>query len=561
MSVPNAMSLPTQDTDVQSYKILVNGRPINQEIPVQVISVYKIFNRIPTARVIIFDGNPADQDFVSSNLPIFKPGNEIEIQLGYHNDTKTVFKGIIIKHRIKVPRSGGSHLYIEAKDKAVKLTTTRHNAYFPQKKDSEIIEEIAATARLETDVQTTDIIHEEMVQYNCSDWDFIVSRAEMNGMMVLASNNKLTVKKPEISGEPVFTATYGQNIHEFEAELDARRQIKKIESESWSYADQQLERSQEGQSSFREAGNLSADELANALGSEMVLQHSGHLQEPQLNAWSNAVALRHKLSKISGRVRVQGVAEPPTGLMGAAVSAIAGGGAGETALKPGDVIALRGVGERFNGNVLVTGIMHKFSGNWTTDIQFGWAEDWFYEREDIISPPAAGLVPGVNGLQIGKVTSVDDSQGGEFRVQVKMPLVNNDEDGTWARVATLDAGNNRGFFFRPLEGDEVILGFINDDPRDAVVLGCLHSSNKPAPLPNGQKQYGYVSENGLKLVFDDDNKSIVIATPQRTIELNDTTKKIELTDGSNVIKIETTGITIQTAKTVTIKGDTSVLIN
>lgn len=528
MSLPNPMSLFAQQTDVQSYKVLIDGEAISGEVPVQTITVQKLFNRIATAKIEIFDGNVTERDFPLSNKDTFKPGNEIEIQLGYHNETKTVFKGIIVRHRLKAGRDGSTHLFVEAKDEALKLTTARRSAYFFNKKDSEIIELLAGEAGLEVEVEDTPVTHEEMVQYNCSDWDFIVSRAEMNGMMVLASNNKLTLKKPQVAGEPVYVATFGENIFEFEAELDARRQLKKVESAAWNYADQQTERSAEGSASFSEAGDLSADDLADVLESEIILRHAGNLAGEQLDAWSNAYTLRSKLSKICGRVRVQGVAEPPTGLAGLVPGGLGSllGGEEETAIKPGDVIELKGVGDKFNGKVLVTGVLHQFGGNWTTDLQFGWAEEWFHQRDDVVEAPAAGLLPGVRGLQIGKVVNVDDTQG-EFRVQVKMPLVNNDEDGTWARVATLDAGSNRGTFYRPLEGDEVVLGFLNDDPRDAVVLGCLHSSNKASPLPNGQKQYGYVSENGLKLIFDDDNKSI------------------ELTDGTNSIKIESSGITIE----------------
>ena len=50
-------------------------------------------------------------------------------------------------------------------------------------------------------------------------------------------------------------------------------------------------------------------------------------------------------------------------------------------------------------------------------------------------------------------------------------------------LATLDAGKERGTFFRPEIGDEVVVGFLNDDPRHPVILGMCHSSAKPAPEP------------------------------------------------------------------------------
>ena len=34
------------------------------------------------------------------------PGKEIEIKLGYRAQTETVFKGIIVKHRIQVRKNG-----------------------------------------------------------------------------------------------------------------------------------------------------------------------------------------------------------------------------------------------------------------------------------------------------------------------------------------------------------------------------------------------------------------------------------------------------------------------
>ena len=75
-----------------------------------------------------------------------------------------------------------------------------------------------------------------------------------------------------------------------------------------------------------------------------------------------------------------------------------------------------------------------------------------------------------------------EAPDGEDRVQVRVPVINSQDDGLWARVATLDAGENRGSFFRPEIGDEVVLGFLNDDPRDPIILGMLNSSAKPAPI-------------------------------------------------------------------------------
>ncbi|MFZ2407692.1 MAG: phage baseplate assembly protein V, partial [Methylobacter sp.] len=183
---------------------------------------------------------------------------------------------------------------------------------------------------------------------------------------------------------------------------------------------------------------------------------------------------------------------------------------------------------------------------------------------------AAGLLPGINGLQIGTVLDTEDSEdGGQYRVKVHVPTITSGNEGFWARVATLDAGPGRGVYFRPQPNDEVVLGFLGDDPREPVILGYLHSkSSNQSPLPeqDGQQQFGFVTKEGIKLVFDETNKKMSLIVPagsgEKSIVINDSSGAMELKDeNQNSIKMDAKGITIQSSSgMVTIKG-TQVLIN
>ena len=333
-----------------------------------------------------------NRDFPLSNDDKFKPGSAIKIQLGYHGEVDTVFEGIIIKHSIKIRQQASSLLTIEAKDKAVRLTMARKSVYHINTKDSDVIKKLAGD--LSNDIDATKFSFKQLVQFDTTDWDFIVTRAEANGMFVLTDDGKLNVKKPSSSGTAVLKAMYGDNIWDFEAEMDARKQVKQITSHSWDFTKQDVERSQTpGTAAFSENGNLSSDKLGGVLNAEIELNHSGHLTVDQLQDWSNAYAMRNHLLKIIGRVRIKG----------------------DASVKPGNIITLAGVGDRFNGNVFVTGVLHHFEGSWQTDIQFGWRDDWFYKKEDVMNKPASGLLPGINGLQIGVVLDVNDTEdGGQY---------------------------------------------------------------------------------------------------------------------------------------------------
>ena len=541
-SLPPGTGTPT---DTVTGKVFVNDTVLSNEISLAQVTVNKSFNKIAWAKLVFLDGSASDRDFPLSNDSTFKPGNRIKVQLGYEGNADTVFEGIIIKHAVKVRRDGPSLLMIEAKDKAIKLSAPRMSAYHIDKKDSEVITTLATG--LATDIDPTAYVHKQLVQFDASNWDFILTRAEANGMLVLTDDGKLIAKKPLTTGAPVLTATYGQNIWEFEAEMDARRQLKSVKSRSWDFTKQEPEESSPGTAVYTENGNLSSDDLGSVLAAEAILNHTGHLTTKQLQDWSDAYAMRNHLSKAAGRVRIEGKA----------------------AVKPGNMITLAGVGDRFNGNVFVTGVLHHYEGFWHTDIQFGWREEWFYKKEDVMDKPASGLLPGINGLQIGIVKDVDDKDGGQYRVKVHVPTISTGNVGIWARVATLDAGNNRGVYFRPQTGDEVILGFLNDDPREAIILGYLHSkSNKPSPLPEKADtlQYGFVTKEKLKLVFDDTNKRMTLRVPsgagEKTIVLNGDGSVLEIKDEhQNSIKMDASGINIKAGSgNVTIKG-TLVKIN
>jgi uncharacterized protein involved in type VI secretion and phage assembly len=131
-------------------------------------------------------------------------------------------------------------------------------------------------------------------------------------------------------------------------------------------------------------------------------------------------------------------------------------------------------------------------------------------------------------------------------------------EGIWARVASLDAGNNRGTFFRPEKDDEVIIGFLGHDMRDAIVLGMLHSSAKAAPLKpsNDNHQKGYFSRSNFQLVFDDEKKSLTIASPAgKKILISDEDKVIKIEDeNGNKVTIESSGITMESAGDLTLKA-------
>jgi Rhs element Vgr protein len=533
----------SKSADLVTHKILIEGEELSKTYQVKSIVVQNEVNRIPMAQIVLVDGEASERDFKLSNEDLLIPGKKIEITAGYHNDEETIYKGIIIKHSIKIKEST-SLLIVECKDEAVKLTIGRKSKYFYDVKDSEAFEEIIDAYALDKDVEATNFSHKEIVQYNTSDWDFIVSRAQANGKLCFVENGKITISKPNVSSSPVETVTFGATLIDFDAEIDARNQFAKVSSYSWDYTNQELVEIEAKDPGVSLNGNLSASDLTKTIELEnLELRHGGTITEVELQDWADAKLLFQQLSKIRGRVKFQGI----------------------PAVKPNTIITLEGVGDRFNGNAYITAVFHEISeGNWTIDAQFGLNPEWFSETFDIHTPTGSGIIPAIKGLHTGIVTQLESDPNGEDRILVKIPIINNDEQGIWCRVASPDAGDNRGVFFRPEIEDEVIIGFINEDPNNAIVLGMLHSSGKPAPIvaSDDNHQKGIVTRSEIKVLFDDEKKSIGIETPAgKKITLDEDQGVIIIEDeNSNVITIDSNGIKMESAGNIELKATGDVKI-
>ena len=403
-----------------------------------------------------------------------------------------------------------------------------------------MIEGLIDAYGLEKDVATTTVTHQAIVQYNSTDWDFMLCRADVNGLLCIANDNKLSkLLPPDLNADAALTIQYGATVHSLDAEIDARLQFKSVKGTAWNYTEQELISDTEAEEPpVPEAGNLSPDVLADVIGeSEFRLYNSAKIEEPELQAWVNAAMLKNRMAKIRGKVTTDGTAE----------------------VLPGQLIQLKGVGERFEGKLFVTGVRHQiFDGLWQTTFQFGINPEWFAQTYNVQQPLSGAMLPAIQGLQIGIVTQLENDPDGEDRILVKIPVISNDEDGIWCRLASPDAGENRGFVFRPEIDDEVIVGFINNDPRHAVVLGSLHSSAKPAPIPGSDdnNEKGYVSRSEMKMIFDDDKVSYSLETPGgNKFVVSEDESAIYLEDqNGNKITMNQDGITIESVKDIKLKA-------
>lgn len=527
-----------------SYNVKSGSKSYTSQGPFVSIVSYAEINKIPYASITLTDGDPSKQDFELSSGAIFNPGEKISIELGYNGKNKEVFSGIIIRHRIKSRSGEPSVLYIECKHAALKMCSGRKTSFFDKKSDKDILTALFGDSKVGGSLTCSGsfLKTEAPLQFNITNWDYFMMRCEANDKVVIFDCDKITVDNAKLSGSAVETYNYGTDILEYESEADAEYQFKKIEASSWDSDKQEVVKVTGNPASFKQLENagIKISDLEGVLAGESELTHGGEIPKDELTSWGSSKATNASLSKVKGRIKI----------------------IGNSGIKVGDIIEIKGIGKKFSGNVLVSAIRHEVNNlGWFTHIQFGLSNNWPTSRSDIHSPPAGNLLAAVSGLQIGKVLKIDGDE--KHRVQIALPVAGDDVQ-IWARMAFEDAGNNRGKIFWPEVDDEVIVGFLDADPRNPVILGSFFSKKNAPPIKPDKKnpEKGIITKEEIKIIINDKDKSVNIETPGgNSILIDDKKKSIILEDqNKNSIKMEKSGISIVSKGDINIEASKKVNI-
>lgn len=475
---------------MSSIRLNVGG---GESILVESVQIIEEVNRIPRMRVTLLD----------ANTDLFKQNKTLNIQI---NESYR-FTGILTAKNKKI-QSNKVRFEIEAKNEAVKMTLARHSKVYDKAQERATLDTLIKQYgfTLIENQNNLPVLHEQLVQHYCSDWDFLVSRAEANGCLVVVEDRNIQLVNVD-AGIPGQVATLEANkvlCFEINALLHNSIQL----ATASAYNREQI---------VEPLPPAQAQPGANIQHQLGVLAHKSneHLftgifpEQNEIQKWSNNRLARNALNQVKGRITYRG----------------------NPSLKLLNLLQVQGIDE-ISGTTRVSKIVRNIRHDgFYTDIYFGLDETPFLDKNRVQAPPASGLLPGISGIHIGviELRQPDTTQGeGSDRVRVRLHSLGKDikTSVVWARCSFPFAGENRGVFFPPKPGDEVVVGFFNDDPRHAVILGAMHTYRKLKPALEKGKDFtvnaqenvysGIVTDSGLKLVFSDqqNQESIRLSTPE-----------------------------------------------
>src|SRR3989338_3617022 len=380
------MAENTHHISVVDYEIRLEGVLITEGLIA--LSVNNSINRIPRARLEFnykeirskrkeanysitpaqtFDTEPSEQQGE------FLPGKKISIKLGEKNKAKEIFTGYITKQNITASSNGRLILCVDCKHAANKMTLVTRTRFLHHDANNngsanEKIDRIDDDTYLEHIVNKSDygitlkiddrashsFDHENMLQYNCSDWDFVVTRVEATGRVCRVHEENIHVISPALKSTSSMNLVLGENLLEYEAEHDETLVAKNIGVTSWETEDEEVQ-------AISDSIQNEAQNTEN-VQSELYLDHGGNLSVNEVKTWIENKKARQQQGKVLGLAKVQGTAE----------------------VNVADTVSISGFDSVWDRDAFVSGVGHVFkNGGWYTYVQCGLSSKTHAEQLEI----------------------------------------------------------------------------------------------------------------------------------------------------------------------------------
>ncbi|MEZ0603992.1 phage baseplate assembly protein V [Paraburkholderia sp. IW21] len=483
-------------------------------------------NGIPTAKIVLsVAGDPLGTlPSCDEDIALCKPGRAVTVLLMENGVESCIFRGVIVQQTLKMRRSR-VELTLLLRHNLQKLLSTHRSQVFEQKNDAAIVSSLLLAQGIPLlGAAGMGILHEQIVQFRCADWHFIRCRLVANGVWLLPTPDGVSIMPPTLSAVPEHTLRQRASlsnedvlIEESDWSFSELRQPAELTVASWN------DEAQTNDMALAAVTPLGTQAFDSATGERLGATPWEFNYSTPLGLEETATLAKSLLMNLqSASARGEFVVE------------------GSTHFQLGQTLAVEDFGLSFNGQGIITGVaqrIHKEEG-WRTTLSLG--------TDDIVADTKT--IPRVHGLHIGVVASFVKDVSGMNRLRVSVPVLGDVNNVLWARFASPYASNMSGFCFYPEIGDEVVVGFFDEDPCYPVILGSMHNPINPAPIEPS------LENNNKALVINQDDKQLQLSFDTLSISAQLTAAENQLTLQEGV-KLEGSDTLVVKAASISIEGE------
>jgi len=506
----------TAENHVASYQITLDGAELKPEL-MNALGEIKIVDSLMlpdsldlTMFINSYDKVKAAQDV--DGQP-FKIGADLVVKAGALEDQApmtTVFEGQVVAIDADFGH-GGISLGVRAYDLGHKLMRTRKARVFKKQTISDAVKSVLGENGLSPDVTSTNVTMDWLQQDNETDWDFIWRLARGIGYWLLIDGKTARfVPAEDVVKQETIELAWPDTIASFHPRVTGAQQVKTVTAKAWDPKAKRVFSSSAGASKELSKIGLQRSEVSNDLGGGAIhISNSSAVDQAEVEDLAEATLNRIATAYVEAEAHIPG----------------------NPKVKAGVTLKITGVGTQFSGEYLVGTVRHSLSGGGSFDTFVSTGTS----TPSSLAAMTGGGSNGGNGkfgdrLVIGLVSNnKDDEKLG--RVKVKFPALDDTLESDWLRIATPNAGPQRGVLMLPQVNDEVIVGFENGDTRRGYVLGSLWNG-KDKPDANHIK--GAADYDGSFAVLSDKQ---IIATSKDEMKLTSTKKMTIDVQDEQLIKV------------------------
>jgi phage protein D len=272
----------------------------------------------------------------------FREGTELKIMLGYKDAVEEVITGEITGIMPGYRRNADDELVIKGNTMLHRLDRGRKTRAFANRSDREIVEQIASECGIKAEAGDLAQMNLFEIQRNQTDYEYLKNMALRFNCRIEYNNGVMKFAPFEGGIGDDVILEWGKTLLEFYPEMDSTRLVSRVEVYGW---DDKKKKQVCGKANFSDIktftgkgvpGNLHASDN---FGTLCQVFTDNRIKDPQ-GAEKRAAALitENSMTYVTAKGKCQG----------------------NTKVKPGAMVEMKELGQRFSGGYFVTEVTHSF---------------------------------------------------------------------------------------------------------------------------------------------------------------------------------------------------------
>lgn len=327
---------------VPSFKVFIGGSELPTEAELDALDI-KVSTYVEgaSAFTIRFNNwNSNTQEFKYIDGDLLVEGAQVEVKVGYVDQLKSLIVGEVTALEPEFSENEAPTLKLHGYDRLHRFRRGRATRSFTQMKDSEIAAKIARELGLRAETEDTQITHDYVLQSNQTDIDFLLERARRIRYEVVIKDQTLHFRRAANDQSQVVTLEFGLTLKSFYPRLNTLQQVSEVIVQGW---DAKTKKAIAGKAQ-------PGDEISKMKGAKL----GATISEDAFSAAKTIIVDYPIFSEGEAQQIAKGKFNEMT------VGFITGEGAtiGHPDIGAGEVVELKGLGQRFSGLYYVTSATH-----------------------------------------------------------------------------------------------------------------------------------------------------------------------------------------------------------